>query len=207
MQSRNCSSPARISIPHCNKVLSAALLMLAAPAASQPYPATEVLDAFRTACANTRKFEKLEKQLPKKGWEALPAGGEPRIAQLVSKGRAALEDGERLDGHEYRKSVAGRQLYLVTSRVTDESGIWASGCRLYDFDAGAPIADATLVKWMTREPTHKEELPNGGVIRKWEPGWRSGVSVDVDFAGHGGEFNEKFGLSGVVMIASSIGGF
>ena len=45
------------------------------------------------------------------------------------------------------------------------------------------------------------------VIRKWEPGWRSGVGVDIDFAGHGGEFNSKFGLSGVVMIASSIGGF
>ena len=70
-----------------------------------------------------------------------------------------------------------------------------------------PIADAKLAEWMKREPTHKQDLPNGGVIRKWEPGWRSGVGVDVDFAGHGGEFNEKFGLAGVVMIASSIGGF
>lgn len=188
-------------------MLGAALLMLAAPAASQPYPATEVLDAFRTACAQTRKFDRFEKQLPKKGWQPLPESAEPRIAQLVSKGKAALDDGERLDGHEYRKIVAGRQLYLVTSRVTDKSGIWASGCRLYDFEAGAPIADAKLVEWMKREPTHKQDLPNGGVIRKWEPGWRSGVGVDVDFAGHGGEFNAKFGLSGVVMIASSIGGF
>lgn len=185
----------------------AALLLLAATTASQPYPAAEVLGAFRAACENTRKFERLEKKLPKTGWEALPEGVEPRIAQLVAKGKAALEDGEKLDGHEYRKTVAGRSLYLVTSRVTDKSGIWAAGCRVYDFEASSPVADATLVEWMKREPTHKEELPNGGVIRKWEPGWRSGVGVDVDFAGHGGEFNAKFGLSGVVMIASSIGGF
>ena len=188
-------------------MLGEALLMLAAPAASQPYPALEVLGAFRAACENPRRFERLEKQLPKKGWERLPHNAESRITLLVSKGKAAVEDGEQLQGHEYAKQVAGRQLYLVTSRLTDKSGIWASGCRLYDFDAGAPIADAVLAKWMTRKPSHKEELPNGGTIRKWEPGWRSGVGVDVDFAGAGGEFNAKFGLSGIVMIASSIGGF
>ncbi|MBK8376182.1 hypothetical protein [Sphingorhabdus sp.] len=188
-------------------MIGAALLLAAATPVAQPYPADAVLAAFRKGCNDTRKFKALEKALPKQGWTMLAEGEASRVDKLVAKGKASLEADEKIEGHHYRRTVAGRELYLITSRVTDESGIWASGCRVYDFEADNPIRDEILVRWMKKPPTHKEEMPNGGVVRKWEPGWRSGVGVDVDFAGHGGDFNEEFGLSGVVLIASSIGGF
>ena len=188
-------------------MLGAALLMLAAPAVSDAYPAMAVLGAFRSACNDTRDLDGLEKRLPKKGWAPLVEGVEPRITALVAKGKAGVEDGITPQGKEFARTVNGRKLYLVTSRVTDESGAWANGCRVYDLAAEKPIRDEILRKWMKKPPTHKENLSNGGTIRKWEPAWRKGVTADADYAGIGGDFNKQFGLSGVILIAQSIGGF
>lgn len=188
-------------------MLSAALLMLVAPVESDTYPAMAVLGAFRSACSDTRNLERLEKSLRKKGWQPLAETVEPRITALVAKGRAAVDDGATLEGNEYSQKVNGRTLYLVTSRVTDTGGASATGCRVYDIDAKMPIRDEILQKWMKKPPTHRENLSNGATIRKWEPAWRKGVTTDASFAGVGGEFNEKFGLSGVILTAQSIGGF
>ena len=73
------------------------------------------------------------------GWTAMADDGDPRIARLVKLGRDAIEKDGTATGANFRRTVGGRDIFLIVSRYQDKTGFWGSGCRLYHFEATAPL--------------------------------------------------------------------
>ncbi|MXP25905.1 hypothetical protein GRI39_07595 [Altererythrobacter indicus] len=151
-------------------------LLLAAAAATQSvspaYPADNVLGVFQASCAPIADFDAAAAAAKSAGWEPFDATPETKLGQLIEFGRGALDEQselEMLDGGTYRRNVSGRNLYMVISGVRG-AGFESRGCRIYDFDATAPIGEADLTAWAGRTPTSEpsEDMPIQ--IFSWEPG-------------------------------------
>jgi hypothetical protein len=192
-------------------VLILAALLLAAPAAPAPAMAAELemLKAFKAACARTGDdIGPVKSDAARSGWKAMPEDGDPRIARLVKMGRDATEKDGTATGATFRRRIGGRDLFLVVSRYQDQTGFWGSGCRLYDFEAAAPVDGKRLEAWMGRPPTGVQEPAPGLSKRLWEPsGWREGITVEVSHVPQKHPLGQRFGLSGNVLTAQAIGGF
>lgn len=187
----------------------AALSLLAlqpAPAAPPAVPVERaVLDAFRQACEAVTDWERLRAGAPGLGWEAVAENADSQLQRVVQVGREAVGTEGRYTAQNFRRTVAGRTLYLAISRWEGE-GMWGNGCRLYDFAAAAPIDPALLASWMGREPTGRQELgPTVGGNLLWEPGWRDGLTVSVNHVPATSLFRERYGLSGNVFVAQALG--
>lgn len=185
--------------------------LLAAAAAMSPVQADmALLKAFRLACFNIPDFDRIGAAAEKAGWVWVPAASHPNLDMLITKGRVATEKMQpdaKISGSQYRGTFGSRTVYLITSRYEDKDGTWANGCRVYDFDASGPIPKATLVRWMKRPPTGEQPLPDGNVKLLWEPGWKSGRSVEASFVSGSDPVSQRFGLKGLVLTAQAIGGF
>jgi len=188
-------------------MLSAAfLLSLASPADGAPDPSF-ILDAFRATCQRAGDLEQMKQDARSSGWEEIADNADPRIERLTRVGREMIGEGWTLTGATFRRTVAGTSLFLIVSRAEDENGVWGSGCRLYDFDAALPLAEDALRQWMGRAPTARPEAPSGHLKLVWEPGWRDGVTVEVNHVPQDSPYRETYGLSGNVFVAQAIGGF
>jgi hypothetical protein len=185
-------------------VLAALLLAAAPPAVAADRP---MLDAFRAACERTGDLDAMNADATASGWQAMSEDADPRIAKLTRIGREAVEKDGKLAGVAYRRTVDGRELFLITSRYEDKTGFWGVGCRLYDFDAAAPIETVALQSWMGKAPTGVETPAPGIQRRLWEPGWRNGMTVEASYVPAGHEIGTRFGVQGNVLIAQAIGGF
>jgi hypothetical protein len=184
----------------------AALLLLAAPG---PLPEREMLDAFKAACSRTgNDIEATQADAARTGWAPMADDGDSRIARLVKLGRDAVEKDGKATGSNFRRRLGGRDIFLIVSRYEDKTGFWGAGCRLYDFDAPAPIEPKLLETWMGKPPTGVQEPAPGLSKRLWEPaGWREGVTVEVSHVPRKHPLGKQFGLSGNVLTAQAIGGF
>lgn len=184
----------------------AAALLFATPAAA---PAErEMLDAFKSACARTgTDIEAMKADAAGSGWTAMPDDGDPRIARLVKLGRDAADADGKVAGATFRRSLSGRDIFLIVSRYEDKTGFWGAGCRLYDFDARAPLEAAALEAWMGKPPTGVLS-PAPGLSRfLWEPGWRDGITVEINHVPQDHPVGQQYGLSGNILVAQAIGGF
>ena len=179
------------------------LAMLQAPAGGE----REILDSFKQACSRTGDFEAMKADASSAGWHAMAETADPRIERITRLGREAVKDSGSSAGATYRRTIGGRELFLVVSRYDDKSGFWGMGCRLYDFSATKPLDVATLTKWMGKPPTGVKEPAPGLSQRLWEPGWRSGVTFEASFVPAGHALAKTFGVHGNVFIAQAIGGF
>jgi hypothetical protein len=188
-------------------VLTLAALLLAVPAAPAPAPERPILDAFRTACERTGDLDAMNADAAASGWKAIAEDADPRIAKITRLGRDAVEKDGKISGVTYRRTISGREIFLITSRYEDKSGFWGVGCRLYDFDASAPIATATLESWMGKAPTGVDAPAPGLHRRLWEPGWRNGMTFEASYVPAGHEIGTRFGVQGNVLISQAIGGF
>jgi hypothetical protein len=188
--------------------LSAALLLLAAQAAPIPAPPErEMLDAFKAACSRTGDLEKMKSDALAAGWEAVADEADPRIERLNRLGKEGVGADGTLAGASFRRTISGRQVFLIQSRYEDETGFWGVGCRGYDFEAAAPLDPALLEAWMGKPSTGVQDLGGGLGRRLWEPGWRDGVTIEVSHVPAGHPMGESFGLSGNILVAQAIGGF
>jgi hypothetical protein len=189
------------------QVAAALLLALqaapAAPAADRP-----MLDAFRTVCDKVESLDGMKAAALASGWQEIPDEAEPRIGRLNKIGKDAVADAGTMSGANFRRTVGDRTLFLIASRFEDKSGYWGNGCRLYHFEATAGIPDAELEDWMQRPPTGRVE-PGEGIGRRllWEPGWRSGFTLEVNHVPPGSELRKLYGLSGNILVVQAIGGF
>jgi hypothetical protein len=191
----------------------AGLLLATSPApAPAPVPAEAaerpLLDAFKAACGRTGDdLEAMKADALSSGWAAMPEQEESRIARLLKIGREATEaDGTSVDA-AFRRTLDGRELFLIVSRYQDKSGFWGAGCRVYDFAATAPLPGPALEAWMGKPPTGVL-VPDAGLSRRlWEPGWRDGIMLDISHVPQGHPAGEPYGLSGNILIAEAIGGF
>jgi hypothetical protein len=181
-------------------------LAFATPIAEIP-PERALLDAFRTACARTGDVEAMKSDAAGSGWIAMAEDADARIGRLLEMGREATEAEGTSTGAAFRRTLGGRELFLVVSRYEDKSGYWGVGCRLYDFAAVAPLHGPGLQAWMGRPPTGVEEPLPGLKKRLWEPGWRDGIAVEVSYVPKDNPVEKTYGLSGNILVAQAIGGF
>lgn len=191
-----------------------AALLFAAPAqpaapASAPPPERQMLDAFKGACSRIgNDLEPTKADAVKAGWTAMAEDGDPRIARLIKLGREAVGKDAMSTGATFRRKSGGRDIFLIVSRYQDKSGFWGSGCRLYDFEATAPLDGQLLEFWMGKAQTGVEVPAPGVSKRLWEPsGWRDGITVEVNHVPQNHALTERFGLSGNILVAQAIGGF
>lgn len=188
-------------------------LLAATAAATAPLPSAEdraLFGGFKQVCSQVRNLGKMERAARKAKWQAAPEDANPRLAMLVRGGReAALKDEPEatVSGAQFTRVLGGRTLWLVTSRYHDKDGYWGNGCRIYDFDAAAPLPLETLIALMGKPNTGSVPLPDSNVKHLWEPGWKSGHSVEVSYLTGTDPVSQKFGLKGQVLTAQAIGGF
>jgi hypothetical protein len=192
-------------------MLLAAALLLALPAPAAPEAASAerpMLDAFRSVCDKIDTLDGMKAAAVADGWEQFHEREEPRIERLNTIGRDAIGSDGTATGANYRRTIGDRRLFLLVTHYVDESGIWGNGCRMYHFDAAAGIPDSELEAWMARKPTGIQD-PGSQYGRRllWEPGWRSGLTVEVTHVPATSVYREQLGLSGNVLVAQALGGF
>jgi hypothetical protein len=181
-----------------------ALLLAASPAAS---PDRAMLDAFKSACARTGDMAAMKADALAAGWQEIAEDADPRVARLVRKGREEAGGDAGVSGAAFRRTEAGRDLFLVQSRAESAEGYWGIGCRVYDFAAAAPLDPAQLQAWMGKPPTGVETPAPGLGRRLWEPGWRPGITVEASYVAPGHPLGQSLGLQGNILVAQAIGGF
>lgn len=180
--------------------------LLAAPAATPPERA--MLDSFKAACSRTGDdIGPMKADAAASGWTEMAEDSEPRVARLVRMGREAIEKDGAATGATYRRRLGGRDVFLIVSRYQDKSGFWGTGCRLYDFEAPAPLDARLLDKWMGKPPTAVQEPAPGLSKRLWEPGWRDGITLEINHVPQNHPAGKTYGLSGNILVAQAIGGF
>ena len=183
----------------------AAARVSSAPASAE----RAMLDAFKGACSRIGDdLEPTKADALSAGWTAMAEDGDPRVGRLVKMGREATEKDGTSTGATYRRAVNGQDIFLIVSRYQDKSGFWGAGCRLYHFEATAPLDGKFLESWMGRPPTGVQFPAPGLEKRLWEPsGWREGVTVEVNHVPQDHPVGKTYGLSGNVLVAQAIGGF
>ena len=186
-------------------MLTLAVLLLATAAPPAP-PEREMLDAFKAACQRTGDLAAMKADALGTGWNEVAEDSDPRLAKITGVGREGVEKGETLSGGSFSATIGGRRLFLVQSRVDSKEGYWGAGCRLYDFEAAAPLDPALLEAWMGRKPTGVEDLGEGLGRLSWEPGWGP-VTVNVNHVPAGHPVGATFGTQGNILVAQAIGGF
>ena len=165
-----------------------------------------MLDSFKAACARTGELAAMKADALAAGWEEVAEDADPRLAKLNRIGREGVEEGGKISGANFRATVGGRQLFLIQSRAEAAEGYWGVGCRLYHFEAAAPLDPALLQAWMGSKPTGVEDLGEGLSRRLWEPGWGP-VTVTVNHVPQGNSLGAAFGAQGNILVAQAIGGF
>ena len=181
-----------------------ALLLATSPAAS---PDRAMLEAFKSACASTGDMEKMKADALAAGWQEMAEDSDPRVARLIRNGRDEAGSDAQVSGAAFHRTEADRDLFLVQSRAVSAEGYWGIGCRVYDFAAAAPLDPALLTAWMGKPPTGVETPAPGLGRRLWEPGWRSGISVEASHVAPGHPLGQSLGLQGNILVALAIGGF
>lgn len=182
--------------------------LIAATAAPAAAPEREMLDAFKAACARTgTDIEAMKADAAGSGWTAMPDDGDPRVARLVKLGRDAADADGKVAGANFRRTLSGREIFLIVSRYEDRTGFWGAGCRLYDFEATAPLDGPGLEAWMGKPPTAVEIPVPGLSKRHWEPGWRDGITLEISHVPQDHPVGQQYGLSGNILVAQAIGGF
>ena len=60
---------------------------------------------------------------------------------------------------------------------------------------------------MGKPPTAVEEPAPGLSKRLWEPGWRDGITLEINHVPQNHPVGKTYGLSGNILVAQAIGGF
>ena len=189
-------------------MIALALALVAEGPAPAGPPERELLGVFQTTCSRTgNDLKAMKSDAVGSGWTEMADDGDPRIARLVAFGKGAVAADGKATGANFRRTLGGRDVFLIVSRYEDETGIWGSGCRIYDFEAGAPLDGELLKGWMGKPPTAVQEPAPGLSKRIWEPGWRDGISVEISHVPQGHPLGAQYGLSGNILTAQAIGGF
>jgi hypothetical protein len=198
--------------------LALSILIAALPLAAQAqeeadYPAREVLSAFATACSGVEDTAVNLASAEAAGWERLAPDADTQVSELSRSGHAALlaqaeTEGEPapelIAGGEFRKTLAGRTLYLAVSGVRMD-GLTSRGCRLYDFDAPRGLTAEELEQWAVRAPNDRQELPGGMSKATFNPGLKPGhMEMEAFFVPAGTNPMPGFNLSGIGLVATAI---
>ena len=104
---------------------------------AEPYPAGQVLDAFRAACSDLSSLEAAAARATENGWKLAEDPDATPLGELVrfgyEQGQEALEGIGKVSGapNVYSREVAGETLYLILSGI-EVADMTVTGCRAYD---------------------------------------------------------------------------
>ncbi|MEL6530067.1 MAG: hypothetical protein AAGK01_02770 [Pseudomonadota bacterium] len=188
-------------------------LALAVPAAAQdaPYPAVEVLNAFRDGCGAIENQAAASASLTNAGWEVVDEAFSSVDLVIFltfardAGGKAVSAQGGTMSEMEvFEKTVSGEQLFIVLSEVKID-GVRVTGCRLFDFGETRAIPAATVTEWLDQEPSrviNREELQ----VADWEPGTLPGHdSFQLFFVPADSPVKQAFKFDGVAFKSDTVG--
>jgi len=163
----------------------------------------EVLRAFRDACEDFEGRFEIEAKHAALGWEPVPENSDPRLERAAS--HASAEEGAGGGLRAFRLANALRPVFLLVTRAADGPAPRRNTCRLYDFEAGAPIDPEATQQWLHSIPARVEELAGGGSEQIWIPGWGKDTSIQVRHITRNSPLAERSGFSGNVLVVRSVG--
>jgi hypothetical protein len=168
---------------------------------------------FATACSGAEDTAVNLASLVAAGWEKLPADADTPVTRLSRDGMAAMKERaeaegnpvpEALSGAEFRRTVAGRQLYVSVSGIRD-GAFTARGCRLYDFTAPRALSADELQDWSVRDPADINTAPEGLQKAIYNPGLKPGhMAMEIFFIPPGTAMPMGIELSGISLVATAV---
>lgn len=177
-----------------------------------PYPAREVLAAFATACSGAEDAAVNLVSATAAGWERLPADADTPVSRLVHAGQVAMDERARAEGNavpeaisgvEFRRTVAGRVLFLSVSGIRAD-GYVARGCRLFDFAAPRAISSDELYDWSARDASRSSGEPGGFRRVVYSPGLKPGhMEMEVYYIPPGTKLPMGIEFSGISLVATA----
>lgn len=181
-----------------------------AHASDAPYPALEVLNAFRDGCGSIDNQTAASASLTAAGWSE---GGEFAPIQLAefltfaqeAGGEAvAAQGGTMSDMEVFEKTIAGERVFIVLSEVKVD-GTRVSGCRLFDLGETRAIDPQTVTDWLGAEPVKSvnEDVIN---VHDWEPGLApEHDSFQLFFVPTDSPFKAMVKFDGIAFKADTVG--
>ena len=192
--------------------LAAALLLAAGPAMASAPPDFR-FETFRAVCLDGfRDTEARARAVAGAGFEAVADDAHPMLATFMKVSRDAIEEAKAEDGFTgtaaaFRKTVEGRDLYVVTTTLDmppeAEWKIDFLGCYLYDFAAEAPLDPAQFTTHFDEAPA--ETYDEAGLVgQKWNVEKLDGVwDVSTAYFTKDGPAATAAGFSGLVIKITS----
>ncbi len=192
---------------------------IAAPAAAHdahagdaeaPYPALEVLNAFREGCGSIDNQAAASASLDAAGWQRIDAFMPVQLAMFVTFARETggeaveAQGGTMSEMEVFEKTIAGERVFIILSEVK-VSDIRVSGCRLFDLGETRQVLPETVTQWLDREPAKviDQEQIN---VADWEPGISEGHdSFQLFFVPPGSPVKEAFKFDGVAFKSDTVG--
>ncbi len=175
-----------------------------------PYPAIEVLNAFREGCGTVENQAVTAASLTAADWQEGSAFAPVQLVIFLNfaretGGSAVTEAGGTMSEMQvFKKTVAGEELYVVLSEV-EVDGTRVSACRLFDLGETRAIAPETVAEWLDREPTRAVNQRNIQ-ISDWEPGTLpEHDSFQVFFIPPGNPLAKAFKFDGVALKSDTVG--
>lgn len=194
------------------RALFASIAMISAPAAAQdaPYPALEVLNAFRDGCGAIADQAAASASLAAAGWEVSDPAFQPvGLTEFLTFARDAggqavtAQGGSMSDMEVFDKTIAGERLFVVLSEVKVDE-VRVTGCRLFDFGETRAISAATVTEWLDREPVNVIDRPEAQ-IADWEPGILPGHdSFQLFFVPTDSPVKDAFKFDGVALKSDTV---
>ncbi|MEM7666619.1 MAG: hypothetical protein AAF250_12245 [Pseudomonadota bacterium] len=188
-------------------------LTLPPPAAAQdtPYPALEVLDAFRDGCGAIEDQAAASASLAAAGWEVSDPAVQPvDLTEFLAFARDAggravtAQGGSMSDMEVFEKTIAGERLFVVLSEVKIDE-VRVTGCRLFDFGETRAIPAATVTEWLDRESVNVIDRPEAQ-IADWEPGTLPGHdSFQLFFVPTDSPVKDAFKFDGIALKSDTVG--
>ena len=177
------------------------VLMTAIVPAPEAARHEEVLQAFRDGCERSQGSYHVVAKHALFGLQPIAPASDPRLERAASL--ASAEDGTSGPVTAYRTSGRGRPVFLLFT-ADPGSGSPRGSCRLYDFDAEAPIDPRATQRWVRSKPVRDEEAA-GATEQLWQPGWDADTSLHVRHIPRNSALARQFGFSGNVLVVRAVG--
>ncbi|WP_379550955.1 hypothetical protein [Qipengyuania sp. DGS5-3] len=179
-------------------------------ATDAPYPAIEVLNAFRDGCGSIANQAAASASLTAAGWTEGGAFAPIQLVQFLTFAQDAggeavnAQGGTMSDMEVFEKTVAGERVFIVLSEIKVD-GTRVSGCRLFDLGETRAIPAQTVTDWLGAEPI-KSVDENVIKVHDWEPGLApEHDSFQLFFVPNDSPFKAMVKFDGIAFKADTVG--
>jgi len=175
-----------------------------------PYPAIEILEAFRDGCGTIENQAAAAVSLASTGWQETNSNETDTLAQFLEFARTAGQEivsargGTMSEMQVFTQTIQEERIYIVLSEVEIDK-VRVSGCRLFDFGETRQISVPQVVDWLNIEPVkivQEDEVS----IANWEPGLLAQHdSFQLFFVPSNSPLKNAFKFDGVALKSDTVG--